>query len=245
MKVLRIFLLSLLCSGLGHSQLSDISWVSSNGVAELDDGSNKILSKVSKLKSWDQGARSKEVLSGDGGIVVSAGDVSNRSFIGFAKGVPSHDYRHLDYAVYFNDGVLRIYEKGVKIVSLSAYKEEDVITISRVGGVVTYKIDREGTTQDFHYTSEVPYNGGLYAACSFYTRGSHIRNPKSFGFTNTDDQDEDGLLDSVENEIIAQTGNTLTTADIVPEKDYDQDGLSAIAEQSLFGAYDFQEMQCF
>jgi hypothetical protein len=180
---------------------------------------------------WNGGARSKGVLSGDGSVFASA--PSNFSLINFGLSEIFLDYAHtrISYNVYFrNENEIRVLENGSDKGPKTTYLPGDVIEIRRTGTTVRYL--KNGVV---FYTSTTPSTRPLYAAASIANNGNTLSNTTSTGFTSTLDTDEDGLIDSYEQQFAdANPSDSISSIqDVTGYQDYDKDGLSNAVEYAL------------
>lgn len=118
---------------------------------------------------WNAGARSKKVCIGDCVATFRVPAGSGGVVCGFNMDDRTTDFREIRHALYMTSGKIYVYESGVQKTTAQEYGIDDVLSLRRVGGTVTY-----WKGSDLLYTSDVPSNGPVFLDCSLYLAGDTI-----------------------------------------------------------------------
>lgn len=159
--------------------LTYVEWTSLDSVTISGDTLMKDASATDT--TWNSGASSKNLLyaNQDGYLeyIITEEkyyDNSNKqSFLGLSDEDEDSDYSTIDYAYYFNEDELRIYEKGIYRNYDINYAPGDVLRIYRSGDYIYYT--QNGDTLR---TASTDPSKELVADASFYNTGSYFEGVK-------------------------------------------------------------------
>ena len=123
------------------------------------------------INGWgNAGTFSEEFIELDGSFSTTVDETNTSRMIGFSYTDTNQSFNTIDYAVFLENTVLlSVKENGVSKGSSIPYATGDVITISRIDGVVTYL-----NNNTVFYTSLIPSIGTLYVDNSLYTLGGTL-----------------------------------------------------------------------
>lgn len=177
--------------------------------------------------TWDADATSSDYLPGDGGVSARAGSMTMKAMFGLNLSNDSASYTDLDYAIYFNNGQIHVYENGVLKTNASPYGLNESYAVERDGDTIHYK--RNGQV---FYTSATKTTAPLLADCSLYSNPSSLTHCVTRGFPYSGDLDNDGLTYDQEYVMLSAMTKVQgeTIADITGDGDTDGDGISNVDE---------------
>ncbi|MDE7072011.1 MAG: hypothetical protein K2O66_01425, partial [Bacteroidales bacterium] len=117
---------------------------------------------------WNTGAVSQQTITGNGSVSAKATSVWSEQYEMFgltSRSTVSH-YSHLDYAVYFENGTVAVYEDGARMGAFGSYTSADVLTVEIADSVVRYL--KNGVV--FHTSAKRDSIGTYWAGFSLYSR---------------------------------------------------------------------------
>lgn len=122
---------------------------------------------------WNSGASSIKPLNNDGRYEFQASPSSAGIVIGLnGPEKEGYGYQDIKHAFYLTHGSVRIMEKGAEILNIGPFAEEDVFSIVRDQGTVTYLINGEEV-----YASEEESSGVVTLDVSMYSGEDMVFNP--------------------------------------------------------------------
>jgi hypothetical protein len=128
------------------------------------------LTRTSTLGGWNSGASSIRSLSGDGYLAFSTAENTTNKLCGLSNGDSDQSYADIDFAIDLREnGVMWIYEGGVRLARVGTYVAGDMFKVDVTGGVVTYW--KNGALL---YTSTATVNFPLVADTALLTNGATI-----------------------------------------------------------------------
>lgn len=124
------------------------------------------------IHGWNSGARSKEMLEGDGHFAFQVGQSPGAVVVGLSSNNLTTLPNEQTHALYIHDGQVDIMESG----SVVAYNvlEHDGATVYRIarrGDRITYETD------DWSHESAIPSQSPVALDASLYSSGDYIENP--------------------------------------------------------------------
>jgi len=143
-----------------------IRWTSAWGYLSDGDGDPTTLVRDWASVTWSMGAVSEEAIHcGQGHVEAEVTEVLGRRMFGLGAFDTSDSYEDIEYATYFDNGVLEVYESGAGPLYAGVYDVGDVLKVELDGEVVRYlKNDLE------YYRSTVPAStvASYHLDTSFY-----------------------------------------------------------------------------
>lgn len=127
---------------------------------------------------WNSGAESIAVLHGDGRVAFQAGPSSAGVVIGLNAEGSGVGYLSIQHAFKFIHGIASVIERGAEKAMLGGFTADDVFTIRREAGAVSYEVN--GTEV---YASLTPSDGPVVLDVSMYSGGDTVFNPVIEGFS--------------------------------------------------------------
>ena len=125
-----------------------VQWINAANVKVTGDNIKK---KFGTGQKWNAGAiSSKEILSGNGFVEITATETDKYRMFGLSKGDTNQHWTDLDYGIHLqNNGKLSVYEKGVELHNTNRpdYAKGDKVRVEISGPDVLFKIN--GNT--FHH----------------------------------------------------------------------------------------------
>lgn len=121
---------------------------------------------------WNAGARSVQILGGDGFVSAQFPGGAVGAFMGMSNHL-TYSYVDLSHAWYVSHGHARVYENGVMVHDYGLLDGGDRLRIDRLAGVVRYYV---GDTVE--YTSAVPNNAVVFMNVVLYAGYDFVYNPE-------------------------------------------------------------------
>ena len=176
-------------------------------------------------RGWNSGAFSTESIDADGSVSTTLSETNTRRMIGFSVSDNNQKNTDIEYAAYFKNRNLEVYEKGKRKGSFGTYKKGDIVSVSRTGTTVSYL--KNGKV---FYTSEVASSEILYVDTSLDTKGATLKDIviKNDAFTDFNSNVADGS--DLRNEFSGINDNVNTHLDTYGKKA--QDALKTAKDKS-------------
>ena len=127
---------------------------------------------------WNSGARSIQVLDGNGFLSFTTPSGPVGAVVGFAADDPDGAYLGITHAFYITSTAVRVFESGVERFYVGSRQSGAAYKIARFAGVVTYFVNGVAV-----YTSAVPSTGTVFMDTSFYAGGDSVADPVIGGTT--------------------------------------------------------------
>lgn len=121
---------------------------------------------------WTGGARSLDIITGDGYVQFTIAAVLGGIVAGLNDNDETTLFTELEHALYFTAGTVRVIEGGVIKSSVGSYAVNDVFKIDRTSGTVTYY--KNGS---LIYTSLVSSSGTVFLDTSLYSAHDALTTP--------------------------------------------------------------------
>lgn len=174
----RILVASLLVLGVGCVDVEDevevggsvaevtVTWTNVVGAAAVAND----LTKTAPQTSWNAGASSVEMLTGDGYVEFTTAETNTDKMLGLNASDTGVGFADIDFAIYLRaTGTVAVYEGGTSRGGFGSYVAGDVFRIEANDGVVRYL--RNGSLL---YTSNVAPTFPLVADASLRTLGATL-----------------------------------------------------------------------
>lgn len=121
---------------------------------------------------WNSGARSKAVLVYDGGFNFSISPSASGVVIGLNTEDTGYGFTEIKHGIYATHGTAYIMENGQKGAMIGSFTAEDIFSVSRRNGVVTYLKNNVPVA-----TSSTPSEGPVVLDVSMYSGGDTVFDP--------------------------------------------------------------------
>ncbi|TDQ30381.1 DUF6443 domain-containing protein, partial [Tenacibaculum caenipelagi] len=134
--------------------------------------SDNVITKTG-ASGWDAGLATLGSITNDGYVEFITSAVNHYYMVGLSYININAHYNTIDYAIYCNGSVIRVYEKGINKGEFSTCLVGDVFRVERIGSEIHYK--RNGET---FYISLVSSSGSLLGDVSIANTGNKIKDFK-------------------------------------------------------------------
>jgi len=118
---------------------------------------------------WSAGARSLEMLHGDGYASFSINAATVGAVVGLDSGTLEFSLAGAEHALYFRRGLVSVIESGVALTAAREFTTADVFRIKRTGLLIRYF-----QNDTLIYTSSAPSYGAQYLEASLYSGGDAV-----------------------------------------------------------------------
>ena len=231
-KYLLSFILFIVAFSL-NAQPYDIIWLDVVGCSI--DGNNN-LSKTASEEWGNAGAASQQILSAntDGWAEMTVQRTNAHRLFGLSSNNVDAHYNSINFAIFLRiDGILLVYENGVKRGEFGRFTVGDKLRVERTGSTISYK--KNNSTL---YTSTVSSTTSLIADVALYSAESNIKVISSFTSECDTDADNDGICnnndcDDNDNSVPAAPGTSCDDGDSNTENDVIQsDGCTCLGQSA-------------
>ncbi|WP_177183515.1 DUF6443 domain-containing protein [Olleya namhaensis] len=130
--------------------------------------------------AWDAGLSTTQSIPGDGYLSYTIPKHNKYLMVGLTYADINQSYNYIHYAIYHNNGIVKIYELGSNIGVKTTYVINDSFKIERRGQTIHYIKNGE-----VFYTSQVPSSAGaLIGDISMHSKGAQINDLVIAGLEN-------------------------------------------------------------